>query len=90
MLKTKLAFSDHAQSRSQQRGVSRLVVDLILQFGAERHAGEGCISLWADRDSLREMQSTLGASLFRKLESQLRGVYLVVSGASVITVAHVR
>lgn len=76
--------SSHAQTRSQQRGVPPIVVDLLLQFGARISAGEGTEICYFDRRAKKHVHTYAGG-LFSRLSEQL-DAYAVVAGEKVVTV----
>lgn len=73
----------HASVRCQQRGVSPLVVDLLLQFGRRVHDHRGAEIVFFDRRSKKEVESYTGGSI-GKLSEQMDS-YVVVSDGRVIT-----
>ncbi len=79
-----MVMSTHASTRLQQRGVSPLILDLLLQFGARESAGDGAETVYFDRKAKRRLQSYSG-NLISKLSEAL-DIYAVVSGNTVITV----
>lgn len=82
------ALTNHAQARQQQRGVSELVIDLLMEFGVERVAGDDATSIWADKKALKEIKAYVGRSAFARIEQQLKQIYLIVNVEKVITVAY--
>lgn len=82
------ALTNHAQARQQQRGVSELVIDLLMEFGVERVAGDDATSIWADKKVLKEIKGYVGKSAFARIEQQLKQIYLIVNVEKVITVAY--
>lgn len=74
----------HANVRCQQRGVSPLVVDLLLRFGRREHDHAGAEVVYFDRRAKKEVESYTGGSI-RKLSEQMDS-YAVVSDGCVITV----
>ena len=74
----------HATTRSQQRGVPPLIVDLLLQFGAREHISEGLEILYFDQRSKKRLHSYAG-KLIGKLNEQLDS-YAMISGGRIVTV----
>lgn len=74
----------HASVRCQQRGVSPLVVDLLLRFGRREHDHRGAEIVFFDRRAKKEVESYTGGSI-GKLSEQMDS-YAVVSDGCVITV----
>lgn len=77
----------HAASRIQQRGIPKLVVDMLLEFGCSEPAGGGASKFFFDKLARRKVKAYAG-SLSRVLEDHL-DVYAVVGpDTQVITVGH--
>lgn len=74
----------HANARCQQRGVSPLVIDLLLRFGRRERDHRGAEILFFDRRAKKEVESYTGGSI-GKLSEQMDS-YAVVSDGCVITV----
>lgn len=82
-----LFMSKHASMRSQQRAIPRLLIDLLLEFGARVSAGDGTSKLFFDKTARRRVQSYAGP-LARQLEEHL-DLYAVVSADDrIITTGH--
>ena len=79
-----MTYTLHGVSRSRQRGVPPLVVDLLFQFGARERSADGTEILFFDNRSRKRVQTYVG-SLIGKLNEQLNS-YAVVAGDQVITV----
>jgi len=75
--------STHANVRCQQRGVSSLVIDLLLRFGRREHDNAGAEVVFFDRRAKKDVQSYTGGSL-GKLSEQMDS-YVVVADGCVIT-----
>jgi hypothetical protein len=79
--------TQHAHTRSQQRGIPPMVIDLLLQFGSRERAGDGCSKVFLDKRDRRRLEAYAGP-LNRQLEPFM-DIYLVVSPQDqVITAAH--
>ena len=80
-------MSQHATVRSQQRAISQMQVDLLMQFGTSEPAGDGASKVFFDKAARRRIRSYAG-SLAGLLNEHL-DVYAVVSAEDkVITAAH--
>lgn len=80
--------TEHARTRSQQRGIPRLLIDLLEQFGAEEKTGNGTVTRFFDKAGRRHAKAYLGPRLARFIDEFL-GVYIVVSEDNqLITVGH--
>lgn len=80
-------LSQHAQKRSQQRGVPPLLVDLLIRFGKESSAGKGASRYELDKQAKKRIQSYAGPSL-GGLQDRLNIFVVVSGGGEVITVGH--
>ena len=80
----KSALTNHADVRAQQRGISPLVIDLLLQFGKREHDHAGAEIVYFDRRAKKNVESYTGGSI-GKLSEQMDS-YAVVSDGCVITV----
>lgn len=80
-------MSQHATVRSQQRSISQMQVDLLMQFGTSQPAGDGASKLFFDKAARRRIRAYAGP-LAGVLNEHL-DVYAVVSADDkVITAAH--
>lgn len=77
----------HANTRSQQRGIPPLVVDLLVQFGHEEPAGAGATKHFFDKRSWRQLRAYAG-SLARSIEEHLDTYVVLGPQHEVITVGH--
>tara|TARA_B100000745_G_C20041688_1_gene355012 strand:+ start:393 stop:665 length:273 start_codon:yes stop_codon:yes gene_type:complete len=73
----------HAQVRQQQRGIPQFVVDLIVEFGCERPAGDGCISIFLDKKGRKELERYLSKAVYAKIREHLN-YYVILSEAGVV------
>lgn len=82
-----MKLTQHAQVRTQQRGIPPLMIDLLEQFGTKEKASDGAVMLYFDKAARRHVKSYAGV-LARFIEDFM-DVYAVVSADdSVITVGH--
>jgi ATP sulfurylase len=80
-------YSNHAEKRLQQRGITDLEVELILMYGSETHHGDGCVYSRIDRNSFRRLEKDL-KRVNQKIES-LKKKFVVISDAcTVVTTGH--
>lgn len=80
-------LTKHAQTRSQQRAIPPMLIDLLLQFGSSERAGAGVSKVFFDKVSRRKVKAYAGP-LARILDDHL-DVYAVVSDdLQVITTGH--
>lgn len=84
-----MKLSRHAFARSQQRGISREVINLIDKYGTRTHRPGNALAYHIPRKRLSGMSQEL-ARLRRNLE-RCNGVILIASpNGEVITVEHKR
>ena len=82
--------SEHFNRRFQQRGLSSLVTETLLAYGAGRRTRGRAESLVFTRMVLDEIRTDLGATAFKACE-RLKNTYIVVSDeGTLITVARSR
>jgi len=82
-----MIMSNHAGIRCQQRSISPMVVDLLLQFGTSEPAGGGASKIFFDKVARRQIKKYAG-SLASILNEHL-DVYAVVGADNkIITTAH--
>jgi len=82
-----MKLTQHAQARTQQRGIPALMIDLLEQFGAKEKARDGSVMLFFDKAARRQIKAYVGP-LSRSIEEYMN-VYAVVScDDHVITVGH--
>lgn len=82
-----MIMTQHARIRGQQRAISPMLVDLLLQFGTYEHSGNGTSKYFFDKSSRRKLLAHAGP-LAKGLEEHLDLYAVVSSDCSVITVAH--
>lgn len=80
-------MTKHARTRSQQRGIPPMAIDLLLQFGATVPLGGGATKVYLDKAARRKLHAYAGplaASVYQHLN-----IYAVLGADSgLITVAH--
>lgn len=78
-------FSKHATQRMQQRGVSGLMVDLLIDYGAvDYHRGAQVI--WLDKRGWRQLCRELPCP--KQILDKVRRCYLVMAEGIIVTVGH--
>jgi hypothetical protein len=82
-----MRLSKHAQDRAQQRSISPMLIDLLLQFGASERAGTGVSKMYFDKASRRKVKAYAGP-LARLLEDHLDVYAVVTDDQKVITTGH--
>jgi len=81
-----MKLSKHATDRTRQRGIPKLMVDLLEQFGAEEMAAGGARILFFDRASRRRVRAYSGP-LADYIEGYM-DAYVILDGGTVITTGH--
>lgn len=81
------AMTCHAQTRQQQRGIPPLICEWLQDFGAEQYDGHGGVVRFFTRNSIRQVEKTVGRTPVARMSEYLR-CYLVQSShdGRVITV----
>jgi hypothetical protein len=79
--------SQHAAVRGQQRSISPLVIDLLMEFGASESSGDGTTKLFFDKPARKRLAAYAG-HLSGLLEQHLDVYAIVASDSKVVTVGH--
>lgn len=82
-------ISRHAAIRAQQRGITPMIQEYLLEYGAEIYDGHGGIRRYFDKRSIRCIERDLGRELVCRIADS-QGVFLIESShdSSIITVGH--
>ena len=81
-----LIYSKHAKIRSNQRGIRKDELDVIIEFGKKERSREGSVSYFMTRKTCEAAQRALGPA-FTKLNDNIRNKAVIVSEeGTVITV----
>jgi hypothetical protein len=80
-------MSHHASIRSQQRGISDMLIDLLWKFGAYEAAGDGAYKLFFDKTARRRVKTYAGP-LARLLDEHLDLYAVVASDSKIITTGY--
>ena len=77
----------HASKRTQQRGITKECVPMILAYGTKEHDGMGGIRFLMTASAIERMYAVLGKT---KQIADMAGMYAVVSAddGTVMTVGH--
>lgn len=82
-----MQMTQHAAVRSQQRAISPMLVDLLMEFGANEPAGGGATKVFFDKAARRRVKAYAGP-LAGLLNDHL-DIYAVIGADNqVITTAH--
>lgn len=77
----------HAAVRQQQRAISPMLIDLLLQFGSNEPAGDGATKVFFDKTARRRVRAYAGP--LASLLGEHLDIYAVVGADNrIITTAH--
>lgn len=79
-----MEMSRHAAVRAQQRNVSPLIIDWLLEYGSRSFDKHGAELRFFDKRSRKALSARYGGHLIGNLSKQL-DAYLVVSNGAVLT-----
>ena len=82
-----MQLTKHAQTRAQQRAISPMLIDLLLQFGSSERSGTGVSKVFFDKASRRKVKAYAG-SLARIIDDHLDVYAVVTDDQTVITAGH--
>ena len=82
-----MKITQHAQSRSKQRGIPPVLMDLLEQFGAEERAANGAVVRFFDKTARNRTKAYVGP-LYPAIEQHLDVYVIVGSDGAVVTVGH--
>lgn len=80
-----LRFTKHAESRCQQRGIPRAVVQVLYRFG-KRTYNEGAEVYFMNKVSRQRAENDLSKEEFKEVQKWF-DVYIVIESSLIITVA---
>lgn len=83
----RIAFSAHAERRSNQRGIRHNIVELLLDFGTSVINREGCEVIFMDKKARCAAKKALGKK-YAQLERALDAYLVVGSDGTLITCGH--
>jgi hypothetical protein len=78
--------SHHAQQRMQQQNIPAGIVDLIMEFGHSRNAGDGARKHTLTKESFRAIRRSYGREVADAM-NRYRRAYIVAAGDKIITAA---
>lgn len=82
-----MKLTQHARTRSQQRAIPPILVDLLLRFGTHQPAGSNATKVFFDKRSRKQIHAYAG-QLAGLLEEHLHVYAVINDDDQVITVAH--
>lgn len=81
-----LTMTRHAQTRMQQRGITRPALQSLLDYGSQAHDHRGATIVYFDKRSRSRLLRDSGRAAYRVMEKQLNAYAVVGSDGSVVTV----
>lgn len=81
-------ITTHATVRLQQRGISALVLDCLLEYGRKAHDHRGAEIVYFDSQSRTKVRSALGDDAYRKVADRLDTYAVLSNDGAVVTVGH--
>lgn len=81
-------LTKHAQTRTQQRAIPPMLIDLLLQFGSSERSGAGVSKVLFDKASRRKVKAYYAGSLAALLDDHLDVYAVVTDDMTVITAGH--
>jgi hypothetical protein len=79
-------LTNHAMTRSQQRGIPPLIIEWLKCFGARTRDGRGAEVLWFDKGSRRQLAGQVGTQIVERLGHFLDAYLVLSDDDQVITV----
>lgn len=82
-----IQFSRHAAMRANQRGIRRIHIDALMDFGTSniRH---GCEVIYMDKASRQRARRVLGRHAYARVEAAFGSYLVVANDGSIVTCAH--
>jgi hypothetical protein len=77
----------HATTRSQQRAIPPMMIDLLIQFGTSESAGSGVSKVFFDKQACRRVSAYAGP-LAASLNEHMDLYAVVADDRSIVTVGH--
>ena len=78
----------HAITRMQQRGIPPMVDQLLDLYGQEEHDGHGAVTLYLNKNSIRNMERDLGRGPVSRLAQWLNAYKVQSSDGRTITAGY--
>ncbi|SEO24684.1 hypothetical protein SAMN05216404_11527 [Nitrosospira multiformis] len=78
----------HAEIRAQQRGIPPMVEQLLDLYGQEEYDGRGAITLYLNKNSIRNMERDLGRRAVSRLAEWFDAYKVKTTDGRTITIGH--
>lgn len=83
-----MQLSNHAVAQMQQRAISELTIDYLMEWGRKAYDHRGAVIRYFDKTSRTQLIRHVGEQRVRELEHQLDAYVVVSNSGQVITVGH--
>lgn len=83
-----MQLSNHAVAQMQQRAISELTIDYLMEWGRKAYDHRGAVIRYIDKTSRTQLIRHVGEQRVRELEHQLDAYVVVSNSGQVITVGH--
>lgn len=82
-------YTRHAQERSTARAIPPFIIELIVEFGSSREAGDGARKFALKKESMREIRRYCGREIAKAVAPyRNRNAYVVAAAGRIITSAY--
>jgi hypothetical protein len=83
------ARTRHANERSAARAIPMMIIEIIIEYGESRDAGDGARKYALTKRSMSALRQVAGRELAKAIESyRNRNAYVVAAGGRIVTVAY--
>ncbi|NNM64772.1 MAG: hypothetical protein HKL99_09220 [Burkholderiales bacterium] len=84
-----MKHTKHSARRMQQRGIPRLMIEMLQRFGKRAYDHHGGVVRYLDKSARRTIEKYVGSQVYRRMH-EFHDAYLVeaVDNGTVITCGH--
>ncbi|MDE2188083.1 MAG: hypothetical protein KGJ76_15295 [Betaproteobacteria bacterium] len=84
-----MKLTKHSAHRMQQRGIPRLMIEMLQRFGKRAYDHHGGVVRYLDKSARRTIEKYVGSQVYRRMH-EFHDAYLVeaVDNGTVITCGH--
>lgn len=84
-----MKLTKHASQRLQQRGIPRLMIEMLRRFGKRAYDHHGGVIRYLDKSARRSIEKYIGSQAYRRMH-EFHDAYLVeaVGNGVIITCGH--
>jgi hypothetical protein len=79
-------MTQHAQARMQQRGITKLTLESLLDFGVTAHDHRGAEIVYFNKKARSQLLKASGRRHYQAIEKQLNAYAVVAEDGAVVTV----